>query len=455
MAYHPPFIGEDCTEVVADNILDVKIYNIKFFLHPLFSIEHVFAENLRNIFKEYIEYESRNTLEDLKNNLLKLRSKKDQTNFDQIDHDELIIEIKNARELFFEKAVKYREIVNSILNTWKHIKRVREIQTFVNTTVQLFIKKDNVDAKEEQQWRKSFFDDTVSELLDEYKFECKKRRRDGDEDEDKGRTNQESDDNNPEESSIRLTVRRDKLKHGLAKIFQKMFGQPGEPRVIFSLADTANVSKKVTEPKEIQRRSAVDSFNIFLRIVCNGIEVCKTKSFALSHDFVVDVNQSLSIQFTEVPKYLTIEVYETAKRIQKNKLFVLNLPIRVDSSKKMADYTFEKRSAIRYKHAGVGSGMDLKSVAESLNIKVSNKENVFLKIKGVLYYQMVWDRKQIFQPTVVQWQQSELSRVVDQNYCIDYEKLQTTIETNKKTIGEDVFNALKDVLPEDSSNYFR
>lgn len=68
--------GDECTEVVVNNILDVYLYNLKFFYHPLFSVEHVFAEKLKNLYDEYISYKTENKLEKLRKKLVSVRSQR-------------------------------------------------------------------------------------------------------------------------------------------------------------------------------------------------------------------------------------------------------------------------------------------------------------------------------------------------------------------------------------------
>lgn len=444
--YQPPFLGEDCMEVIIDNILDIHFSYLKFHYHPLFSTEHVFSEKLKKLFEEYVSYESQNSLEHLRNNLIALREKRNNAQLSEAEKTIINEEVKIARELYFEKAHIYRDIIHSILNTWKKIKQIREMQSYSNTAVKLVIEKVTVDIDEDNKAFDIFFNQTLEELLNEQTT---------------GENKEESSssviENETNDTSQKFPSEKKKLTKELSKTFRKIFRQPGEPLVKFLLTDGVDITERISEKKEIQRRKAVDSVKIFLKLFCNSIEICKTKAFTLTHDFNLDINESLSIQLIDIPKYLTVELFEIVKTFRNQKICTIHLPI---SSSDLTDsfvQKFEKNDNIRYKHNALGSGLDLKTAANRFGIKVSNKDNFDLKIKGLIRYQMEWDRKQNLTPkkNVLEYQVNSLRDIVDKHYSIDYDKLKAICESHEEHFCDNLETLQELSLEENNFNHFR
>lgn len=65
--------------------------------------------------------------------------------------------------------------------------------------------------------------------------------------------------------------------------------------------------------QERDRRKVMSSTKFTVKVVSNGITVCKSKPVTLSDDFSLDINEMFSIQWTDVPKFLTLEVFEHPK----------------------------------------------------------------------------------------------------------------------------------------------
>lgn len=435
------------------NILDVYFSNLKFGFHPLFSIEHVFAEKLRSLYEQYVIYETENSLNYLRDNLLALRSKRDQTELDEEEEKDLIREIEIARELYFEKAHKYRELINSILNTWRQLKKIRQNQSFTNTNVKLLIKKEEMNMEQDTEINTKFFNETLEELLSNYKLKHIHEKTVDAIDEEKIASGSSVVENESlSEPSEKIALKKEKICKELTKKFGKIFRTPGEPVIKFSLVEGVDITKNITEINEIQRRNKVELVKIFLKIRCNGIEVCKTKIFTLNDNFVIDINECISILLIDIPKYLTVEIFEIEKSNKKRKLCSLNLPItNNDSPKEKLEHKFEKKDTARS-----GSALfDLKSAADNVGIKISNKESFNLKINGFLTYQMEWDRKQnSSQRKSLQSDTNMYNDIVDKNYIIDYDKLKAISETNKELFGghEELLNEL---FLEENQQYFR
>lgn len=442
--YRPPSLREDCVEVIVDNILDVRFFQLKFIYHPLFSIEHVFAEKLRKLFEEYMSYDTKNKLQILKDNLLMFRSTKCNGEQTQNSYDSLDKKIKRARDLYFGEARKYQELIHSILTTWKRIKEVRETQSFSNTTVKLQINKISVN-KEDNETFNTFFDDTVNELIHERNSEIKEKNHNNDKED-------YSDSKTNENKSMDIVNYRRELE----KLVRKIIGTPGETLIKLSLLETEAITKSLSERKEIQRRSDVKSRKMFFKLLCNGIDVCKSENYPLTDNFILDINEELSIQLTDNPKYLSVEIYEISKTFKNTQLCVMKLPIPSgNNSKTNREHKFENKEKYHFTHNGLGSGQEFKRSSQKFGIKLSKKENFDLKTKGILKYEFEWDRKQKIHSKKESIQENNLIKILDKNDVIDYEKINSIFETGEM-INSTSWESLNKCLDNKKNrNYFR
>lgn len=392
-----------------------------------------------------MSYETENKLQKLKDNLLMLRSQKYTEEQTQNSDDFLHKEIKKARVLYFEEAGKYRELINSILSTWKRIKKVRETQSFSNTTVKLQIRKVPVNTEEDIESCNTFFEDTLNELINEYKLEFKESTH-----------NSDKEDNSHNKTDKKNSLEVENCKRELEKVFCKIIRTPGEPLINFTLVENEEVTKNLSEKKEIQRRTDVKSRKIFFKIVCYGIEVCKSKTYPLTHNFILDIHEELSIQLTDNPKYLSVEIFEISKSFKNKQLCVMKLPIPNENTLKTThEQTFENKDRIHYTHCGLGSGEEFKSISQNFGIKISRKENFDFKMKGFLTYELEWDRKQNIHSRKEYFQENYILGVTDKNGMVDYEKIQDIFGTSEEVSAKN-WNTLTEFLNHKiNRNYFR
>lgn len=107
---------------------------------------------------------------------------------------------------------------------------------------------------------------------------------------------------------------------------------PGEPNVLIALTATNEITENTNFDKETARRNILFSTKFYLKILCNDIEACKTKFLSLSKDFKLEIEEIFSLQLTNVPKYLTIELYEQPKSLLRKKLCDINIEVPVGKS---------------------------------------------------------------------------------------------------------------------------
>lgn len=158
------------------------MYSVQFNHHPLFSPEHVLAQKLKEFYEKFLEKKRTNKYITLEKNLKALICAKkrlkdtlgasgDATNL-QIDKYQT--EINEIRLKRYEEGRSYRELLKSILNTWRMIKIVRDEQNYVNTPLKLVIKKEIISYKNaKEQWENNI-EEEVSDIIEQHEIDFHK-----------------------------------------------------------------------------------------------------------------------------------------------------------------------------------------------------------------------------------------------------------------------------------------
>uniref|UniRef100_A0A183AS51 CC2D2AN-C2 domain-containing protein n=1 Tax=Echinostoma caproni TaxID=27848 RepID=A0A183AS51_9TREM len=137
--------------------LDVEIRQVVFDFHPLYTWEHVHAQNLRQIVMAYQTQNSRDQvnacierLRALRRALEQLKKKKQQAAEENSEESSVLIEMDANIEQYEQEISLIRRSRNhaeaiqrgllaSALRAWKRVKQAREKAGFTNTTVRLNI----------------------------------------------------------------------------------------------------------------------------------------------------------------------------------------------------------------------------------------------------------------------------------------------------------------------------
>lgn len=154
--YYPPYQFTDMEEVVVikNNILELSISHLKFSHHPLFSLEHVLQEKLRQMYEKYSRTVEGKTLERLKE-----------------------IMTKKSRENLFKEGKIQRARLKGILNVWRAIKKLRSSQNYSSTNARLIIKKETLEVAKELEKYEDFFGKMLQSVLEEQKKKLKKYKK--------------------------------------------------------------------------------------------------------------------------------------------------------------------------------------------------------------------------------------------------------------------------------------
>ncbi|KAK4876668.1 hypothetical protein RN001_009174 [Aquatica leii] len=371
------------------SILDVSLLEIKFKHHPLFSPEHVFAQKLLTHFECYKRIISENKIERISKRLQALRHTK--ANAYAANDSSKFIEIKELRELYFTEGRNMRILIKSILQTWKALKKIRHVNEYRSTTVQLVITKTKISYSSEKENWDTNIENTTKEILEEKQIEYENRL--AEYSRELNQWKQEGDNaKKPRKPSKQIDA--ETIKQEVTELFMASFKPPGEPLLHFNIKYDQQHSAKVDNAKEKLRRNVVNTTKIYLRVLCDKLEVCKSKIIPLNDQFVCTVDEYFSILLQTIPESITVEIYEQPNTLPKRKLG--EVKIRVPKKTVFAnnsrglDLDFGRDEIVHYKHDGVGSGIELGNVFSEYH-----QSNETLYTSGVLTCKIEWDIKSL------------------------------------------------------------
>lgn len=183
------------------------------------------------------------------------------------------------------------------------------------------------------------------------------------------------------------------IKQEVEGQFKECFKPPGEPIIHFNLSYDNEITENVENPKEKLRRNALSTTKVQLKILCNRIEVCKSKYIFLNNSFACLFDESLSVKLSKVPDNIIIEIHEQPSTLLKRKIGEIRLDIpsitNTLRSRSLFEQHFHKEEIIHYKHEGVGSSIEVKNIIRQYNLE--NDWQDMLNTTGFLSYNIEWE----------------------------------------------------------------
>lgn len=441
--YSPPTLKHviPCEEVIVHQnaILDLQILSLTFKHHPLFSAEHVLQQKLVDYFDTYQEFKSQSKVERLYNRLEALRSTKERLQKqagDAVNMD-LINEMGKLRERLFKERKAEREALKGVLQTWKAIKKLRESNGYSNTSVKLVIKKENVDFKQEKVVFEKQVTQTVAEIIDECEKEFQVKMKDYKQHLQLWKSAKKDGKEKPKRPQRNLS--HIEIKQQVIKKFAESFKPPGEPKLHFEISYDNEITHDVKDAKEKLRRTCVNTTKVWVKILCNDLEVCKTKHVSLNDRFVCVFEETFSIQMNSRTARISVEIVEQPGALLKRKCgdIVLALPSE-NQRQSLGEEHFIKEEIVQYnKHSGIGSGIALSEIFSDLNLN-----DAVLNTCGFVLYDAAWDFEDKTKNCLVHEENLDcFDDIFDKNGMINIEKLVKWSE-NRNLDPEDPRNAV-------------
>ncbi|KRT78722.1 hypothetical protein AMK59_7779, partial [Oryctes borbonicus] len=370
--------------------LEIYISEINFQHHPLFSMENVFERKLLELYEIYKNNISNNRLERINKRLDILRNKTLDCGDAEITSH--LREIQRLRELQISKGLEHRKLLKNILQIWKIIKKIRNDKHFSNTATKLMIYKEKHNYQEELRDYEKRIDMLTSEIMREckqdYLQKLEKYKND--------LAIWHSDKSLKKPRKPYNEIVEDEIRENVSKHLIEAFKPPGEPTITLDIQSENEVTSLVENNLENLRRNAVAAVRVYLKILFNGIEVCKSKPVSMNNTFTCIFNETFSLQIKDTPKNITIQLYEQSNNVMKRKLADMNVDISsLTYQAKIINQNFMKEELIHYNHEGIGSGCNLSELCKSYNC--SDLENEILNTCGFLTYTICYDNNGHFE----------------------------------------------------------
>lgn len=388
------------------SILEIHIASIRFSHHPLFSPEHIFERKLISLYDEYRNNLTRNSLDDVKIKLNALRTVKHNLQNSQNIEPKLkkkladtYVEVKDLRDKFFSMGQRRRLIVKTILQTWIALKAIRQNNSGSATSIKLCIRKEINDYEQESAQRTSDIEEVFAEVVDELNFDYERKLEKYKADLRYWKDQIHSKDTGEEHLPRKpkkphsLVIDEDSIRREVSELLMNSSRPPGEPDVYFSISHEETKLNEELRTNDTQRENAVKSTKIYLKLFCNDVEVCKSKSYSLDNTFSCILNEHFSIQAKNIEN-ITIEIHQQENTQVRRKIGAVVITLSDNSipslnNGRMAEALFQGEEIVHYRHEGIGSGVALHDILKSHNVDCYGTDEM-LYTSGVLLYTCSW-----------------------------------------------------------------
>ncbi|XP_044274285.1 coiled-coil and C2 domain-containing protein 2A isoform X1 [Varanus komodoensis] len=385
--------------------LDIDIAGLIFTHHPCFSREHVLTAKLAQLFDQYLSRKQKNLTQLLTDKLCALRNAL-QSILDtsesgilnpvaQQSITEYKLAIRQTRRLRDIEQEKDRILLKALIKVWKEIKSLRDFQKFTNTPLKLYLRKEEVDQKLDEEAYEAEIQTETAELLDENTEEYEKKMEEYKTElqawkswkkaqkikKKKKKTSQNPEDEEIEDSEYVEEVIKpnpppvvDRLQVEL-QVREKASNirrKPGHPVLIPELSLTGNITPNELCPRaEILRREDVKKRSVFLKVLFNSKEVSRTVSRQISSDFRVHFGQIFNLQIFNWPESLKLQLYETVGLGSANLVMEVFIPVPettvLTGRAPIEEIEFSSDQHVLLDHEGVGSGVPISFEADGSN----------------------------------------------------------------------------------------
>lgn len=215
-----------------EKILKIHIHDVTFHSHPCLNKEQILARNIENRYKQYVLRRSMAVVERLQQKLNALRKLQMLATDNNVDNKRTYRnDIRDLRTQLHREQRIDRDILTSILEQWKSLKKLRTEQGFVTTSIKLIIRTDAVDESIDREVYRRDFELELNEIFDEsmqdYLADRKQRKSD-------------TDNRGDDFELIKKMVKPDieVIREELLTEYRKCMRPPGEPIIRVELQTT-------------------------------------------------------------------------------------------------------------------------------------------------------------------------------------------------------------------------
>ncbi|KAM8939268.1 coiled-coil and C2 domain-containing protein 2A [Pelodytes ibericus] len=375
--------------------LDIDISGIIFTHHPLFSREHVLASKLEQLYDQYLGRKQQNLTSLLTDKLHALRNAVQNISASSAVHgssrSEYIKEIRLTRKYRDGEQKRDRTLLKSIIKVWKEIKSLRGFQKFTNTPLKLYLRKEEVNRKKDEEEYEAEIQAEIHELMEEYMEEYEKNRAQYKSDlqqwkawrraqkKKKKETSYQEDDTEPtysEEEPVKpsppVMMDRQDTEQQVRDKAASIRRRPGEPILIPELSLSATITPSDMCPSvEVLRREDIQKHSMYIKILFNNKEVSRTVTNQLGPDFRVHLGQIFNLQIFNWPESIKLQIFETVGYGGNTLLAEVFIPIPettvLTGNAQVEEVEFSSNQRVMFNHEGVGSDVPLSLEADGSN----------------------------------------------------------------------------------------
>ncbi|KAM3938645.1 coiled-coil and C2 domain-containing protein 2A isoform 2-T2 [Leptodactylus fuscus] len=400
--------------------LDIDISGIVFTHHPLFSREHVLASKLSQLYDQYLGRKQKNLSNLLSDKLHALRNAVQNISTGGAVHvsssvaeqsiSEYKVEIRQTRKYRDTEQERDRILLKSLIKVWKEIKSLRDFQKFTNTPVKLYLRKEEVNRRVDEEAYEDEIQAEIHELMEEHTEEYEKnlkqykhdlqqwkawrraqkmkskKKKEGVEDDDEadgGHVGEE-----PTKPFPPTLVDRHEIEVQVRDKAANIRRRPGEPILHPEFSLSGAITPNNMCPRvEVLRREDLQKHSLFIKILFNNKEVSRTVTNRLGSDFRVHLGQIFNLQIFNWPESIKLQIYETVGHGGSILLTEVYIPIpettALTGRAPVEEIEFSSNQRIMYDHEGVGSDVPFSFEADG-----SNK--VALMTSGKVAYCVSW-----------------------------------------------------------------
>lgn len=286
-----------------EKILKIHIHDITFHSHPCLDKEQIVARNIANLYKQYAQRRSMALAERLQMKLTALRRlqtlaiSEDSNVGNKLTYRGDIRDLRN--HLHREQRID-RDILTSILEQWKSLKKLRTDQGFVSTSIKLSIRTETMDETVDREVYDRDFELELNEIFEEsmdiYLKERKHRK--------SGSGTNGSEDFELIKKLVKPDI--DVIREKLLTEYSKCMRPPGEPKITVELCN-------IDDPIDSKRiRNSFANSKFLLQIAFDNTKLNSVRNVqAIAGDRII-LDAMYSVKFrSSVPSniQLTVSVY--------------------------------------------------------------------------------------------------------------------------------------------------
>ncbi|XP_075714376.1 coiled-coil and C2 domain-containing protein 2A [Rhinoderma darwinii] len=423
--------------------LDIDISGIVFTHHPLYSREHVLASKLSQLYDQYLGRKQKNLSNLLSDKLHALRNAVHSISSGGTAHvsstmteqsiSEYKVEIRQTRKYRDAEQERDRILLKSLIKVWKEIKSLRDFQKFTNTPVKLYMRKEEVNRKVDEEEYEDEIQAEINEQMEEYTEEYEKnlkqyknhlqqwkawkraqkmknkKKKDSVENDDEA--DGEHIGEEPTKPFPPRLIDRQEVELQVRDKAANIRRRPGEPILHPELSLSGAITPNNMCPRvEVLRREDLQKHSLFIKILFNNKEVSRTVTNRLGSDFRVHLGQIFNLQIYNWPESIKLQVYEPVGHGGGTLLAEVFVPIPetnvLTGRAPVEEIEFSSNQRVMYDHEGVGSDVPFSFEADGTN-------KVALMTSGKVAYCVSWAVGENGVPLVPPLSQQNLQRALN------------------------------------------